>query len=305
MYIKLTPQLKIIIAAVSILAPLPIMFYLVESLVTKRVTMLAFREVRFALPVSMNFNLGVGLCILVALLPYAIISYINERYISKIERDLPIFFRELAESVRAGLPLIKAIEEVSRRGVGPLRDEMKRVVFRVALGVPFEEALNTFTKKVDIYSTRVMSVILSEAYASGARVIEVLETASDVYGMLLSFKMERDAKITPYVWVIYISLLLFLIISTTLIEVFFKPLSILTRGLPLLGGTIDPRLTRAMFYYASLIEAISGGLIVGKMKGGRISSSLIHVVILMVITLVYYAVFVPLVSRLIAPVLPL
>ncbi len=307
MYIPMTKKVKIIIIACSIAIPLPLLFLLIRNLIMGGVRLGAImsdKRVVALLPVDKAFNLGIGFVILLAILPYTIIFYINELYLSKIERDLPLFFRELAESVRAGLPLIKAIEEISLRGGGPLREEMKRVVFRVALGVPFEEALKTFTKKVDVYSTRVMTVILSEAYHSGARVIDVLETAGDVYSMLLSFKMERDTKIAPYVWVIYIALLLFLVISTVLVEIFFKPLTYLARGMPMLKSGLSPEVIDTIFYYTSLIEAIFGGLIVGKMKGGKAGNSLVHISILLTITLIYYSIFVPIISRLLMPPLP-
>jgi len=299
MYVRLTKRNKVIIVLISIGLTIPVLIFLAIEFNRELEEGLVYEipGMRIIIPLGRPFNLGLAGLIVAALMPYTIVIVINTSYESKIERDLPLFFRELAESVRSGIPLIKAIEEISTRGSGPLREEMKRVIFRTALGMTLEESLEMLTRKVDIYSTKIMSVILNEAYASGARVIDVLETAGDVYSMLLAFELERKAKIAPYAWTVYISLILFLVISIILTEIFFKPLSTFAVGVPFLRGTLTSDIYEVIFYYVSLLESIFGGLIVGKMRAGKISRGLLHSIILVGITTLFYGVIVPIISR--------
>ena len=299
MYIRLTKRNKIIVALASICLVVPTFVFLLFEYNKELKERLVYKVpgTPIKIPLGRVFNLGLAILVIVALMPYTLVITINANYESKMERDLPLFFRELAESVRSGVPLIKAIEEISLRSSGPLREEMRKVVFRTALGVTLEDSLKMLTTKVDTYSTKVMSVILNEAYASGARVIDVLETAGDVYSMLLSFELERRAKITPYAWTIYISLILFLVTSTVITEIFFKPLSTLAAGVPFLKSTLMSDIYEVIFYYVSLLESVFGGLIVGKMKAGKISRGLLHSIILVSITALFYGLIVPVVTR--------
>ena len=299
MYIRMTKRNKMIIAIISVCLIIPVLAFLYFEYRREVERKMVYRVpgTSIIIPLGRHFNLGLAVLIIVALTPYTVAVAINTNYESKIERDLPLFFRELAESVRSGVPLIKAIEEISARGSGPLREEMRRVAFRTALGVTLEDSLKMLTDKVDIYSTKVMSAILNEAYASGARVIDVLETAGDVYSVLFAFELERKAKIAPYAWTVYIALILFLVISTVLTEIFFKPLSAFAVGVPFLKGTIMSDIYEVIFYYVSLLESIFGGLIVGKMRAGKVSRGFIHSIILVSITALFYGVLIPIISR--------
>lgn len=299
MYIKLTKRNKAIITLISIGLIIPILVFLPleYNRELEGGSIYKIPGTPIIIPLGRTFNLGLAILIIVAFMPYTLVMIINTSYESKIERDLPLFFRELAESVRSGIPLVKAIEEISLRGSSPLREEMRRVVFRTTLGETLEDSLRMLTDKIDIRGTKVMSVILNEAYTSGARIIDVLETAGDVYSMLLAFELERKAKITPYTWTIYISLILFLFISTIVTEIFFKSLSAFAVGVPFLRGAFTSNIYEVIFYYVSLLESVLGGLIVGKMKAGKISRGLVHSVILVSITAVFYGLIIPVITK--------
>jgi len=306
LYVKLTRRNKMIIAAitVAVVAPLAALLAVECARAAREGKLFEVPATPLVIPLDRRLNVLIAVTIIAALAPYTAVVVMNASYVSKIERDLPLFFRELAETVRSGVPLVRAVEEISARGAGPLRREMRRVVFRSALGEPFEESLRSFAERVDVYSTKVVSVILSEAYTSGARVVDVLETAGDVYSMLLAFELERRSKIAPYAWTIYISLILFLAISAVLTEIFFKPLSLFAAGIPFVRGLLKPEVYEVVFYYASLMESFFGGLIVGKMRTGRVSRGLIHSIILMAIAVTFYGAVLPLVSELVSVPLP-
>jgi len=295
-----------IIAAitVAVVAPLAALLAVEYARAAKEGKLFRVPASPLIIPLDRRLNVLIAVTMIAALAPYTAVVVMNASYVSKIERDLPLFFRELAETVRSGVPLVRAVEEISARGAGPLSQKGGRDSSRAALGESFEDSLRSFAERVDVYSTKVMSVILSEAYASGARVIDVLETAGDVYSMLLAFELERRSKISPYAWTVYISLILFLVISAALTEIFFKPLSSFAVGIPFMRGLLKPEVYETVFYYVSLMESFFGGLIVGKMRTGKVSRGLIHSIILMAIAVTFYGAVLPLVSELVSVPLP-
>ena len=240
-----------------------------------------------SMPWSRNFYTLLAALVMACLAPYAVVEYLNRRYVDAVEREMASFFKGLAEGVRAGMPLIKALEMAARATSGPLGREMRAVVARVEMGSSLEEALAKLLEKVDVPSLRRAATLITVAYESGGRVADVLDAAAEMYGMIRSYEDEKRASIAPYAWTVYISLAVFLFVSTIVLVGFVEQLQRL-RIPALLASPIPPQLFKAIFFISSFIEAAFGGLVVGKMRGGTIKAGLLHSVILMGLVTLYF-----------------
>lgn len=299
-YIHMTRVRKILLASFSIsLWFISLIAYLLFTKTNLGEVFLYIPRAGIYFPVSENFNIGILVATLTALLPYATITYFNDRYIDDIERTLPDVFKALAEGVQAGLTLPYAIRDVGRRGYSVLGKLLNMVAARMALGLSFENALDATFAKYGIPSLKRAAKILKIAYESGGRTFKVLDTAAKVYGLLWSYTYERRTSVRQYVITIYASLLVFLFIGMILIEAFFIPLTTLQKAqpVPIFKGLVDIPVYKAVILYTAFIEALLGGLIAGKMARGSIKSGVLHIVVQLFIVIIFFALVIPSIER--------
>ena len=112
-YIYLDKKRKVMVASVSIILALTplfmIPFYINEIIESIRV--IGFGII---LVTSLKFNTILSLSIILGLLPYSIIDFLNRRYLDAIDRDLGPFFKGLGESIRAGMTFTEALENIAK-----------------------------------------------------------------------------------------------------------------------------------------------------------------------------------------------
>ncbi len=299
-YIYMTKTRKILLAGSSVsLWFISLVVYLMATKTSPKEIFYYVPRAGIYFPISENFNIGVLLATFTALIPYAVVSFFNDRYVDDIERTLPDVFKALAEGVQAGLTLPYAIRDVGRRGYGVMGRLLNMVAARMALGLSFENAVDATLAKYEIPSLKRAARILKIAYESGGRTFEVLDTAAKVYGLLWSYTYERRTSIRQYVMTIYVSLLVFLMIGMVLIEAFFKPLAMLqkTQSIPIFRGLMEILIYKAVLLYTAFIEALFGGLIAGKMSRGSIRSGALHIAVQLLIVIAFFAFVLPNVEK--------
>lgn len=223
----------------------------------------------------------------------AALDYAEYRWRKSVEERFPDFLREMAERLRSGMPFFKALEAASRRNYGPLTPELERLTYQISWGLPPEEAFKSLAKRIGTPLAKRVSVLLLEVGRMGAETARVLDTISDFLRSLQMIEKERIAELRVHVLTIYLSFIAFMIVSIILITSFFYPLYLSTTTY---GGPIQPLLTpleaRQILLHMLSIEAVTGGLVAGKMSERRISAGLKHAIILLLISLILFNYFV-------------
>lgn len=287
-YVYLTTSRKLAIASVSValsLIPLLLLPLNMRELVG------SLRSLGYGVTIitSTRVNTLIFSSIILGLLPYSVVDLLNRRYLDSIDRSLGPFFKGLGESIRAGMTFIEALENISRVLRGPLSDEMRKVIVKVEFGMTLNRALEDFAERVNIPNVRRAVTILTTAHDSGGKLIDVLDAAAEMYGMVRSYEEEKRTIISPYAWTVYMAILIYLFISFVLIYAFFVPLQHMsTKGGFLGSALLDVPSYTTILLYSSLMEASLGGLIVGKLRVGRISAGLLHSVVLSTIVLAFF-----------------
>ena len=286
-FIVLTARRKVLLAGLSVFLafiPLFVLFtFYREELLSQRLTLDS--------PVikSTRINTLLVLSVLLGIVPYAVVDFFNRRYIDSINKNLGPFFKGLGESIRAGLPFIEALESVASITPGPLGSEMRNVIVKVELGMSLEEALHRLADKLGVVSFKRAVITLITAYQSGGKVVDVLDSAAEMYAMLRAYEEERRTQVSPYFTVVYVAIAIFLFISFILIYVFVKPLAVLAGMGSAFGGLrIDVASINAILFYTAAFQSFFGGLIIGKLKANRVGAGLLHTIFMLTITLVYF-----------------
>lgn len=286
-YIPLRGKTSLLLAALSLtLGSLPIIA--AASMRTSIEKTVEYVELLrgLVLPWSLPLYTLLGLALPLALAPLAYVYWNNSHYRDALSRQLPTFFKGVAEGVRAGMTLERALA-TSAEAVGtPLKSEIQSILAMVSLGMPFKEALSRATQRVPDPMFRRAASLLNVAYESGGRVADVLGAAAEMYGMLRSYEEERRARMATYVWVTYVALAVFLITATIITSVFVGPLYALK--VPGFVTPPPPYLFKAGFFISAYMQAVFGGLISGKISRGTVKAGVTHSMVMMLTVVAYF-----------------
>ncbi len=244
----------------------------------------------YLVPLSQEVNNIITAGILIALAFPAIVEYLNYRWLRQIESSIPLILRDIAESIHSGVTLPKAVEDAAEKGYGPLSKELERVIGLFVLGNSWEEAVMSLTKRVNSPSVARFATILVEANQSGGKISEVIDTSVQLFSNLDQYKEEQLSNMKPYLYTIYASIAVFLVISLVVLTQFLAPLA--ESGGMSLGSSsvavLDLNYYSSILFWASIIESLFAGIIAGKIGDASYSAGLRHSVLLVVVTLFFF-----------------
>ncbi|MEM2129748.1 MAG: type II secretion system F family protein [Candidatus Bathyarchaeia archaeon] len=227
--------------------------------------------------------------VLIALVPSAVLDYLNHKWVSMIERQMPLLVKGVSESQVTGLTIVKSFDKVVEgRMVGkPLADEVRRITLRMAWGASFEQALSEFKARVGSPIVSRFCALVLEASRSGGQIKKVFTGTAGFMEEMKQIDEDTSAQMRPYVVVIYAAFLVFLFTAVILVQSFFAPLE--GYGQILSQYTITGvREFKDFFYKNMIVSAVTGGLMAGKIGERRAAGGLKHAIVLV---LVGYATF--------------
>ncbi len=285
-YIRLTTYRKVMLIVLGLalaLAPLSLLPLFLEELV------ISLRNIGLGiyLITSTKVNILLVSTLIMTLMPYAIVDFMNRRYVDIIDKTIPAFFKGISESIRAGMTFLEALRNAALTIGGPLGREIERALVRVEFGATIEDSLYRLAQEIKLPNLRRAITILITAHESGGKIIDVLDSAAEMYGIIRAYEEEKRVTLNPYAITVYVAMLLYLFIIYIITYTMFIPLSRMAAGTTFLRP-VDIGIYKAVLFYSSTIEAIFGGLMVGKLKVGKVSAGLIHIVILLLIVIAFF-----------------
>jgi flagellar protein FlaJ len=224
---------------------------------------------------------------------YGFYESLRLRKIRRIDSVFPDFVRDLAESRRAGMTFTKAILFSSKGNYGTLTPEIRKIAQQISWGSSVDEALNAFAKRINTKSIRRTISLITEASRSGGNVADILDVASNDAREIKMLESERRTSMAPYLVVIYVGMLVFLVVITILTAVFIPSMTgeelkgMIAATTTRISGLTTKDIVQ-VFYIATLIQGLGSGLVAGAFEDGRFSSSVKHIFILTLITWVVF-----------------
>ena len=252
-------------------------------------------ELPYIIPLDMKVNYAFVLCILIAITPPAFVELNNSTWLKQVDSNIPRLMMDLTESIRSGMPLIRALEVASTRNYGPITPILEKTVVNFNLTSDLDGSLNLFGESLLQQSGKRMATILQEASKSGGRMLEVLDTSIQMFTSIDEYKEEKKAVVSPYVLLVYVSTLIFLFIGWVIIQQFILPLTKTDPTIPgisvLVGGMLPLNYYKSIIFWAAVMEGLIGGFVAGKITDSKMASGLIHSVLLIIITYGFYSLF--------------
>ncbi len=162
--------------------------------------------------------------IVIMVVPYSLNKFFEFKRIRVYEDEFPNFLRDLAESQRAGLTLMQALQTASKSEYGLLSREIKKMYNQLTWNVPVEVVLKNFSDRMKKSKMIVRAMmIIDQATKSGGNVEETMESLASNIESLKDVQEEKSLMLNQQVIMMYAIFFIFLGITLALIK-FLIPL---------------------------------------------------------------------------------
>lgn len=243
---------------------------------------------------------GIVFGALFAIVPITLLHLKETQRKDNIDKNLPLFLLALSSAVQSGANLIRAIETTADRNMGPLTPELRNLRANISWGMPIEDAFQNFANRTGTKMSRRVSTLLEMSLKIGGDIRANLEMIQQHVTDLQNLEKDRKASLAPYTYTIYISFAVFLGISVILSSQFFSEFLVIQKMLidsPGItdGGmfssiiNMDIEALNSILFNMSLIEAVFGGLAAGKIGSGNYVSGMKHIIIMIVMAVIAFA----------------
>lgn len=242
------------------------------------------------------FYFLLGICFFIAGLPFFLDLLIEGKTKKEKEAMFLEFSRDLVESVKAGTPISRSILNVRTKNYGTLTPYIEKLANQISLGIPLQNAFETFARDVNSRTITRSVTIISESEKAGGQISDILESVVKSVTQIEKLRKERASSIYSLVVQGYI---IFLIFIAIMLVMQFKILPIATTlgqsnmnagnlgigNFNVIGEGMSPEEMSRPFFWLLLIQGLFAGLVIGKLSEGSIRAGIKHSFVLLVIAL--------------------
>jgi flagellar protein FlaJ len=244
-------------------------------------------------------DVGVIFGALAMIVPLTMLQVKESQRKDSIDRNLPLFLLASSSAVQSGANLIRAIETTAERNMGSLTHELKNLRANLSWGMPVEDSFQNFANRTGTKTARRVTVLLEMALKIGGDIRTNLEMIQKHVTELQNLEKERKSSLAPYTYTIYISFAVFLGIAVILSSQFFSQLEavqqLLSKAPEAKGGAMFSSIKDVNFsalnqilFNMSIIEAVFGGLVAGKIGAGTYVAGVKHIIVMIVMAIVAF-----------------
>lgn len=241
-----------------------------------------------------------------AITPYSFQSYLEHRRLKTMESHFPNLLKDIAESKKSGLSLVKAFQRASKSDYGELNSEIQKVSDQLSWGISFPEVMQRFMDRVEDSGlmSRSLAIIL-QSFKSGGDISVTMDAIAKDASTIKETEEERKSMMFQQVIIIYAIFFLFVVIVIAMYKI-LVPLLETTSSIqadtgPFAGGSanycnvpfvspmcqICPALGfgevnkycyyKALFMFMILIQGLFNGLVASVTGEGDLKASFKHI----------------------------
>ena len=233
----------------------------------------------FILPLPIALYMKSGIALIAVALPPAIAATKASNEKRAMERALPEFIRDVAEGRKTGLSPEKSIERLTNRPYGVLSKPVQKMGSQLSWGVSLSNVVNSFTKSVNSWITKIVGTLLVEVVDVGGGTVGSFSELADFTRTVNDLENDRRAALRPFVFITYIAGVMVIITTFIMIYMLAQPSQVGYAATTLDPGTIDLLLTTAVF------DTFVIGLVAGKMGESNVSDGFKHSCLLVLVSI--------------------
>jgi flagellar protein FlaJ len=214
-----------------------------------------------------------------------------------IEENLPDFLREISSSTASGMTIFDAIISSSKGEHGKLTPELEMMASQLTWGIPVNEALENFAKRINTPAIKRIIVTINKALEIGGNTSTVFEAAAKEIDQVKLVEEQRRAEMSLYAIVIFVSFFVFLAVILIIDKTIFAAMFDLQDKMPAGGNIgnlqfgitqITPQAIKDVFFMFVLVQSTGGGLLGGFMMDGKLSSGVRYAFVLILVSFVIF-----------------
>jgi pilus assembly protein TadC len=225
-----------------------------------------------------------SIAIAIAMAPYAYLDYRRRAWVNDVERNLPRMLSDLEGLVESGLSPLLSLKQMSQKDYGALTRPLRRIVSLASWGYTYQRIKQILEREVPHQVALMIFKLLLDAEEGGGDVASAVRSLREYLRDADALKGELQSTVRMQVFVVYLALVIFLYISETALSSLLVPTSSAI-GIGLSASTLS--YVKSIMFGMYLVEAILGGLALGKMTSGSAAAGVKHAMLLVMIGAVY------------------
>ncbi len=204
--------------------------------------------------------------LLLATLPFAVAEYLRDKFITRIEREVPTFLSAVEASLIAGLSIFTAYEKGAEhvKTLGPL---VKRILRFVAAGEDFAVAVD-YLVPGDTSFLKVFREYLKLLAVGGEQLYSSVGEMRKVFEKLVEFKTSLRAQARQAAATFMTILGVYVLVLVLIIRLFLVELAgtenIIVEGVPQVEAIV-----RALGAYTLYVQGVGGGVVLSVLSGSH------------------------------------
>lgn len=230
---------------------------------------------------SMTTEVLICVIIIAASLPLMTAYEIRRRYVTKVEKQLPEFLREIADMRDIGMTLQGAISMISGNKTGVLSSEIKIVTKELSYGAHLSNALVRMEERIGLVSVKRAISLLVKASEVTDYVREILTIAISDLEHYVKMKSKRLNVSFVYLAVIYLSYGIYLYSAYQMNVAFISSFSSFDITFDLTSNKMD-------MFNIGIILAFFSGIMAGQMSSNSVLCGLKHSIIMLIATIITF-----------------
>ena len=230
---------------------------------------------------SMTTEVLICVIIIAASLPLMTAYEIRRRYVTKVEKQLPEFLREIADMRDIGMTLQGAISMISGNKTGVLSSEIKIVTKELSYGAHLSNALVRMEERIGLVSVKRAISLLVKASEVTDYVREILTIAISDLEHYIKMKSKRLNVSFVYLAVIYLSYGIYLYSAYQMNVAFISSFSSFDITFDLTSNKTD-------MFNIGIILAFFSGIMAGQMSSNSVLCGLKHSIIMLIATIITF-----------------
>jgi flagellar protein FlaJ len=220
--------------------------------------------------------------------------------IRDVERRLPEFLRDIAESGRFGMTLAASIQAAAKGKYGPLTPAIQRMSYQISWGISATEALRLFKEALNTPLVNRVCGVVIKAASAGGNVSDVLTLVSNDAKEQQYGEDDRRISMLTYIVVIYVAFFVFLATVLILNFVFIPQMESVihnkaqstgggssiqsTGGLNMAGLTTENvNAIKQLYIAAAIIHGLGDGIVAGVLDTGKVANGMRHSFLMVII----------------------
>jgi archaeal flagellar protein FlaJ len=190
-----------------------------------------------------------------------------------------------------------SLRVASQGEYGALTPELKIMVSHLSWGIPINEALNNFAKRINTNEIKRLAITINKALEIGGNTAAVFNAAAKEIDQIIRVEQQRRLEMSMYSIVIFISFFVFLAVILVINTTIFAAIYDLGEQMSgkAIGGmriaVIDPTAVTNMFFAFVFVQSIGGGLLGGFMMEGNLSSGVRQAFMLVLVSFITFKIF--------------